>query len=121
MILVKSLHRSDPDVNQKHVDLQVPDIHGASFASAVRVNAVYSLPISLHLSLLSWYLSMCDGHMHWGSHVEVPNKKISKLFEWLFSIECSFPPRRPEFDSRPRYVSLGTTILDGDDLGQVFL
>jgi hypothetical protein len=45
-----------PDVIQKHVDLQVPDIRDASLASAVRVKTVKSLlPISLHLSLRYWY------------------------------------------------------------------
>jgi hypothetical protein len=39
MTLVKSLHSGDPEVIQKHKDLQAPDIQGASLASAIQVKA----------------------------------------------------------------------------------
>jgi hypothetical protein len=39
MTLVQSLHSGDPEVIQKHEDLQAPDIQGASLACAIQVKA----------------------------------------------------------------------------------
>jgi len=51
---------------------------------------------------------MCNGHMHRGSHVEVPNSNsISCSHSSL--LECSLPPRRPApgIDSQPGHVCPG--------------
>jgi hypothetical protein len=54
MALVKSLHIGDSGVIQTHG--QVPDVQGASLATAIRIKTVKSLlPISLHSSFCSRY------------------------------------------------------------------
>ncbi len=89
-------------IQQCFKDLQLSDIQGASLASALRVKTVKTLfPISLYMSLLSWYWS------------------ISKLFEWLFSgVLASHRGGPGSIPGRNISVS-GPLVYDGDDRGQV--
>ncbi len=58
--------------------------------------------------------SSCEEHMHWWSHVEVPNSNsISCLNSSLLEYPGSIP-------GRDMFVS-GALVEDGDDLGRVFL
>ncbi len=77
MTLVKSLHSDDPKVIQNTWTCKYPIIQGKELASTVWVKSIKGLlPLGLHSSLSSRYKSICNGHMHWGSHVKVPQIAI---------------------------------------------
>jgi hypothetical protein len=58
----------------------VPDIQGASFASAIWVKQLKAYYLAYILACAPGK-SMCYGHMHWDRHVEVLNSNSHKIIK----------------------------------------
>jgi hypothetical protein len=110
MTLVKSLHSGDPDVMAQHTHEERVVLFGLQYILAKSMCHAVS-----HKRILAMLSHCCfkDEHMHWGIHVETPNRQQTSCHDSSL-LECSGEGLR--FKHWPGHVCLGALVEDGDNL-----